>query len=195
MGRSVNKMTKKRLIIIILIIVAFVAACVMVARLFRSDDDINTDNTVASNINSNNEISSSQSEGNLGMQQCLSKFRVEKGVEYSGKPEILELNSSRFFDSGAFFGQIKDYQLEQNKQFAAGINQLMREQKIRTYRHLRADVCLYEQDLFNPQNGATLNYYVEHYYCTNSCQTGQFEIRVDLNADGDFVGYDIGKIY
>lgn len=188
-------MAKKRLLIIVLIIVVFVVVCVIIAKLFPSNNNINTNNNVTSNINSNNEISNSQNEGSLGGHKCLSKFQVIKGVEYSGSAEILKLDFFQSFGSGALFGKIKDYKPEQNKQFAAFINQLMKEQKIITYRHLRADVCLYNQDLLNPENGASLDYYVEHYYCTNSCQTGKYDIRVDLNADGNFVGYDVGNIY
>jgi len=134
-------------------------------------------------------IHNSQNEGSLGKHKCLSKFRVERSINYSGGPEILKLDSFQSFESGAFFGKIKDYKPEQNKQFAAFINQLMQEQKIMTYLHLRADVCFYNQDLLNPENGAGLNYYVEHYYCTNHCQTGKYEIKVDLDANGNFVGY------
>jgi len=65
----------------------------------------------------------------------------------------------------------------------------MKEGKIATYAHIKADVCLYREDLLNPENGASLNYYVEHYYCTNQCQTGKYEIKVDLDANGNFVGY------
>ena len=151
------KLNNKKIIIfgtiIILTIVAFVVVCVIIPKLFPSNNNINTNNNVTSNINSNNEISNSQNEGSLGSHKCLSKFQVIKGAEYSGPAEILKLDFFQSFGSEAFFGKIKDYKPEKNKQFAAFINQLIREQKIRTYRHLRADVCLYSQDLLNPENG------------------------------------------
>ncbi|HEX7456564.1 MAG TPA: hypothetical protein VF303_03795 [Candidatus Nanoarchaeia archaeon] len=188
-------MTKKIIIIALVLIVLVVLVCVVVAKLYHPKNNTNnttSNNNVTQNINSNNEISSSQSEGSLGNHKCLSKFRVEKSVSYSGDPEILKLDFFQSFSSGAFFGKIKDYRPEQNKQFAAFMNQLMQEKKVTTYEHLRADVCLYNQDLLNPENGASLNYYVEHYYCTNHCQTGNYEIRVDLDAIGNFVGYRRG---
>jgi uncharacterized membrane protein len=192
-------MNKKILLIALMLIVLVILVFVVVAKLYhpKNNTNNNTSNSnVTQNINSNNEISNSQNEGGLGSHECFSKFQVEKDVNYSGGPEILKLDFFQSFGSGAFFGKIRDYKSEQNKQFAAFINQLMQEQKVMTYVHLRADVCLYNQDLLNPENGASLNYYVEHYYCTNHCQTGKYEIRVDLDANGNFVGYRQGdKIY
>ena len=184
-------MPKKILLTSLLLILLIILICVIAIKFYpqKNNNDNNTKTSVTVNLNSNNEISNSQTEGSLGSHQCLSKFRVEKGVNYSGGPEILKTDSFQTFSSGAFFGKIKGYSPEQNKQFAAFINQLMQEQKVLTYIHLRADVCLYNQDLLNPENGASLNYYVEHYYCTNHCQTGNFEIRVDLDPSGNFVGY------
>lgn len=135
------------------------------------------------------EISNTQNEGDLGNHTCISKFQVKRSDEYLGGEEILDLDFFQSFGSGAFYGKIKDYKPELNKKFAAFINQLMREKEIMTYLHLEADICLYNQDLFNPENGATLNYYIEHFYCTNSCQTGKYEIKVDLDTNGNFVGY------
>jgi hypothetical protein len=68
----------------------------------------------------------------------------------------------------------------------------MQEQKISTYEHLKADVCLYYRDFLNPTGGGSLDYYIEHYYCTNHCQTGNFGLTVELNPDGSFVGYRTG---
>src|SRR4030042_2100200 len=183
-------MTKKILITSLVLIVLVGLDYIAVAKFYPQKNNDNTNKkTVTSNITSDNEISNSHNEGSLGNHKCLSKFRVEKSVIYSGDPEILKLDFFQSFSSGAFFGKIKDYRPEQNKHFAAFINQLMQEKKVTTYEHLRADVCLYNQDLLNPENGASLNYYVEHYYCTNHCQTGKYEIRVDLDANGNFVGY------
>jgi len=130
-----------------------------------------------------------QNEGTLGNYTCLSKFQVKSKEEYSGEKEIFDLDFFQNFSSGAFFGKIKNYKPELNKQFASFINQLMKEKKVTTYLHLEANVCLYHQDLYNPENGAGLDYYIEHYYCTNSCQWGKYQLRVDLDADGNFVGY------
>lgn len=189
-------MNKKFLIATLVAIFLLILACVVIFKFYhQKNNNNNNTSTTSANINTNKEISDSQSEGSLGDHKCLSKFRVEKNVNYSGGSEILKTDFFQSFSSGAFFGKIKDYKGEQNKQFAAFINQLMKEQKIATYEHLRADVCLYNQDLFNPENGARLSYYVEHYYCTNHCQTGNYEIRVDLDANGNFVGYRQGNVY
>ena len=120
---------------------------------------------------------------------CLSKFQVDRSIESKSEPEIFTMTYFHTFKSGAFFGKIANFKPGQNEQFGKFINQPMQEKKISTYRHLRADVCLQYQNLVNPQDGTTLKYYVEHYYCTNSCQEGKYEIQVELNTDGTFVGY------
>lgn len=181
-------MKKKTLLITIIIILSVILVWVVITRFYPPNNNNNV-NKVASNINADNEISNSKNEGRLGGHTCLSLFRVASETEYKGEAEILKLDFFQSFASGAFFGKIKNYLPEQNKQFAAFINQLMQEQKIMTYLHLRADICLYNQDLLNPENGAGLNYYIEHYYCTNHCQTGKYEMQVDLDSNGNFVGY------
>ena len=130
-----------------------------------------------------------QNEGKLGSYQCLSLFRSERGKEYNVEREILALDFFESFESGMFFGKISSYEPKMKKDLAPLINQLIREKKIATYEHIKADVCLYDQDLNNPPNGAGLGYYVEHEYCTNDCYTGKYKIRVELQSSGAFVGY------
>lgn len=136
-----------------------------------------------------------QTQNSLGQHDCLAKFRVESNAKNADGSKILETDFFQSFASGSFFGKIKDYQPGLNKQFSALTNQLMQEKKVKTYAHLWADVCLYREDLLNPENGATLYYYVEHYYCSNNCKTGKYDIRVDLDADGNFTGYRQGDIF
>ena len=121
--------------------------------------------------------------------ECILKFTTERNAKVDSEPEVLKLDFFQSFNSGAFFGKIADFQPGDNKRFADLVSHLMQEQKIKTFEHLRADVCLEREDLINPENGASLDYYIEHYYCTNHCQTGHYEIRVDLDAGGNFVGY------
>jgi hypothetical protein len=187
----------KKILFIVLLIAFVVLVSIIVIKFYPA----NNDHKMVSNVyqpvlstNSQNKISSSQNEGELGGHTCLSFFQV-KAREPQGitEPEVLKLDSFQSFITGAFSGKINNFQPGQNKLFAALINQLMQEQKITTYFHLEAKVCLYHQDLYNPTNGATLNYYIEHYYCTNHCQTGKYEIKVDLDEDGNFVGYRQGN--
>jgi hypothetical protein len=147
--------------------------------------------SISRTAETSHDINNSQIEGYLGGQNCLSKFHLTSDEQYAGEPEILGLEFFRSFGGGAFFGVIKNYNSRMSSQFAYFINQLMQEKRIKTYSHLSADICLYNQDLLNPQGGATLGYYIEHYYCTNSCQTGKYELRVDLDSEGNFVGYRV----
>ena len=155
----------------------------------------NTDKN-ALDKNSQSPIAGNDVQGTLGTYQCLSKFGVERGrgaydqlINLDLERNGLQLESFKSFSSGAFSGKIKDYQPEMNKKFPGLIDELMKELQIKTFEHLKANVCLYSQDFLNPSNGASINYYIEHYYCTNSCQWGHFELRVDLGDDGNFVGY------
>ena len=75
------------------------------------------------------------------------------------------------------------------EKFPGLVSELMKERGIRTIEHLKANICLLNQDFFNPPSGAEINYYIEHYYCTNSCQWGHYKLRVDQSDDGNFVGY------
>ena len=169
---------KKKLVIAVLFI-----TLVVVIYIF-----INKSNYI-SNTDTDNEIN------NLGKRECIYKFKTENGLAYTDKPEIFQLEYFQSFQSGAFSGKIKNYKPEMAKQFSEFINQLMQENKIKTYRHLNANVCLYHQDLLNPENGSNLDYYIEHYYCTNKCQTGKYDIKVNLETNGTFVGYDEGNVY
>jgi len=141
-------------------------------------------------------IAGDDTQGTLGTHQCLSKFSVERNNRASEQPinldlarNGLQLESFKSFASGAFWGKIKNYQPEMNKKFPGLIDELMKEQRVRTFEHLKANICLYNQDFLNPPSGAAINYYIEHYYCTNSCQWGHYELRADLGDDGSFVGY------
>ena len=122
--------------------------------------------------------------------KCLSKFSVNRNDAFpttkSGKSKLSLFQS---FNDGAFFGKIDNYQSGQAKEFASLIEELMKDQKISTFEHFSADICLFRQDLNNPEGGATLDYYVEHHYCTNECSTGTYTLKVDLKDDGYFVGY------
>lgn len=128
-------------------------------------------------------------------QKCLAGFNVKRNDNSPADVDLNALNLAYFesFGSGAFYGKIKNYKPEMNAELAGIVNQLMQKEKINTYEHLEADVCLYNQDLYNPQGGATLSYVVEHLYCTNSCQKGEYKIRVDLDKSGSFVGYRQGN--
>jgi hypothetical protein len=131
-----------------------------------------------------------QTFGSLGEHKCLSLFKVERlnpSTDYLVDAEMLVNFQS--FPSGAFFGRVEDYHPSNASGFSSLIDELMMEGDIRTYEHLSAEVCLYSEDVLNPEGGATLRYFVEHYYCTNECQTGTYSIRVDLKSDGYFVGY------
>jgi hypothetical protein len=170
---------------LILIIVLF---CIVARSFFKNNDGL----IFIPGTDRNNEDKNPQNMETLGNKKCISKFKVERNDGIPGtkiEPEIPSLDLFQAFTSGAFFGRMKNYTPDQNQELAPLVDQLMKEQKIPTYEHLWADVCLYDQDLYNPQDGATLNYYVEHYYCTNSCQTGKYSIRVDLDPAGNFVGY------
>lgn len=130
--------------------------------------------------------------GTLGGKKCMEKFTVERNVitpEEKLPQTILEIASLETFNSGAFYGKIKNYSSDNNYQLTELIDKLMQEQKIDTYEHIKADICLYYRDFLNPAGGGNLNYYIEHYYCTNNCQTGTYELTVNLNPDGSFVGY------
>ncbi|MFA6534235.1 MAG: hypothetical protein WCT37_03620 [Patescibacteria group bacterium] len=130
--------------------------------------------------------------GTLGNQKCMEKFRIERNVTIPADQltqSNLEVASLETFGSGAFYGKIKKYSPDNNYQLTELIDRLMQEQKISTYEHLWADICLYNRDFLNPDGGGSLNYYVEHYYCTNHCQTGSYGLNVNLNPDGSFVGY------
>jgi hypothetical protein len=184
----------KKIWISTILILAIIAAGVILTSLWRKN---NAGDDTNNNINQENsdKTGEPQTQGSLGDHICLALFQVKRGEEAATSTEIFPVESFRKFGSGAFFGKIKDFQPGQNRQFAAFINQMMEEGQVDTYVHLRADVCLYRQDLLNPENGATLNYYVEHLYCTNSCQTGKYDIEVNLDTDGNFIGYRQGNIY
>lgn len=143
------------------------------------------------NIGSEIQKNATTSTTTLGDYKCLSKISVKRGgdnatnIKDSGlKTDILES-----FSDGAFSGKISNYNTDSRNKFYILMNQLMIEEKVPTHKHLSADVCLYDEDLYNPPYGATLNYYVEHEYCTNKCQTGTYLLRVDLKENGSFVGY------
>lgn len=129
--------------------------------------------------------------------KCLAGFNIKRRDDIPAGLNLSDLKLDYFesFGSGAFYGKIKNYQPSMNGELSNIINQLMLAHKIGTYEHLEADVCLYNRDLYNPQDGATLNYVVEHFYCTNSCQKGVYSIRVDLDPSGTFVGYRQGNPY
>ena len=131
-----------------------------------------------------------QTSGTLGQHECLSKFSVEPNDAPTESLTGAErLGHFQSFASGAFSGKIEDYHPSTATSFSSLINELMKNGEIRTYEQLSAEVCLYGEDLLNPEDGATLDYFVEHRYCTNECQTGTYSIRVDLNSEGHFVGY------
>lgn len=128
--------------------------------------------------------------GTLDDHDCNSVFsvaRTDPTTDSLASPTRLEYFQS--FSSGAFFGKIEDYHSSNATSFSSLIDELMKNGDIQTYEHLSAEVCLFNEDLLNPEGGATLRYFVEHYYCTNECQTGTYSIRVDLKSDGYFVGY------
>ena len=177
-----------------------IAALLIIVALYYSGEDdprINMPAGEIGQINSGGQETTPVKIESLQGKKCLSGFNVKR--DDSDKEEVdlngLNLNYFESFGSGAFYGKIKNYKPEMNTELAGIIDQLMQKRNIKTYEHLEANVCLYNQDLYNPQGGATLNYVVEHLYCTNSCQTGVYNIRVDLDKSGTFVGYRQGNIY
>jgi hypothetical protein len=101
----------------------------------------------------------------------------------------LSLESFNYFRSGAFYGKIRGYRPDMVSKVPGLIEALMQEDRIRMYKHIEAEVCLVGRDFLNPEGGGSLDYYVEHLYCTSSCQTGTYRLRVDMEKDGSFVGY------
>ena len=179
-------MTKKTSLIIVFLTLSAILVCLVIAKLLPANNHPTPNITRTENADNTSNLPNKKS---LGGHECLSKFTVERGANYETILETFKLELFQSFGTGAFFGKIENFQPGQNKQFSALIDQLMKEDKIATYAHLKADVCLYHEDSLNPENGASLNYYIEHYYCTNQCQTGKYEIEVDLDANGNFVGY------
>jgi hypothetical protein len=133
--------------------------------------------------------------GNLGGKQCTSLFNVKRDLKENVDKELFDLDYFQSFGSGAFYGKIKNFKPEDNKKFSLFIDQLMKEQKIKTFEHMEANICSYYQDLLNPENGANLIYYIEHVYYTNSRNVGKYDLHVNLDADGNFVGYREGKTF
>lgn len=180
----------KTTLAIIAILILTIISAVYFYRLGKNADDN------ALEKNSQPTMAGNDIRGTLGTYRCFSKFGVERGGGISDQPidldlarSELQLESFKSFASGAFSGKIKNYQPETNKKFPGLIDDLMKELQIRTFEHLKANICLYNRDFLNPPNGAVINYYIEHYFCTNSCQWGHYELRVDLGEDGSFVGY------
>jgi len=140
--------------------------------------------------NNNNKLNeANKTEGQLGNYNCLALFNVARNNSYASSKELFELDSFQPFGRGAFFGKIKNFKPEQKSEFSVFINELIKEDKISTYEHLESNVCLYNEDLNNPPSGVRLSYYVEHRYCTNNCYTGKYEIEVELQPNGQFIGY------
>lgn len=149
---------------------------------------------VAYNPNNNDDVEVrpnivEKGEGQLGGYGCIMLFNVVRNNPYVSNEDVLELDSFQTFSRGAFSGKIKDFKPEKKNGFPVLINELMKEAKISTYEHLESDVCLYKEDAIDPADGMRLSYYVEHRYCTNSCYTGKYEINVELQPNGEFVGY------
>ncbi len=133
-----------------------------------------------------------KSVGKLDNYGCFSRFMVPRDKTLdSSKPVMTELKLDLFesFYLGTFFGKIKNYEPSMRKDFSGLIDELMQEEKIKTYTHLNAIICLNQIDLLNPPNGASLTYYVSHSYCTSECQSESYFIDVNLKSDGNFIGY------
>ena len=133
--------------------------------------------------------------GNLGGKQCTSLFNVKRDLKENVSKELFDLEYFQSFGSGAFYGKIKNFKQGDNKKFSLFIDQLMKEQKIKTFEHMEANICFYYQDLLNPENGANLNYYIEHIYYTNNRNVGKYDLHVNLDPDGNFIGYREGKTF
>lgn len=190
----------KKIILVLVLIILGVGAIVCLIHFNQKNTNENiTNNSPATD--SDNYPPSTQKTGDaksqgvvgtLGGKECMEKFTMERNQEVSADklPQTsFELASFETFRGGAFFGKIKNYSPDKNTELTELINKLMMEKKVSTYEHLKADICLYYRDFLNPTDGGSLNYYIEHYYCTNSCQTGTYGLTVDLNPDGSFVGY------
>ncbi|MCX6739459.1 MAG: hypothetical protein NT098_05455 [Candidatus Parcubacteria bacterium] len=190
----------KKIIFVSALVILIVGAIVYSAVFDKTDTDKIIVNNVPAKDTSNYPPSTKKTGdaksqgvvGTLGSKECMEKFTVERNLEIPADkiPKTsLEVASLETFQGGAFFGKIKDYSTDKSTELTELIDRLMMEKKVSTYEHIKADVCLYNRDFLNPDGGGSLNYYVEHLYCTNNCETGTYELTVRLNPDGSFVGY------
>ena len=119
--------------------------------------------------------------------KCLSTFSVT-AHDTTNTPGVLSLENFHSFGLGVFTGKIANYTEAQADKFANQIEVMMKNQQIITFMHLSSDVCLTSVDKV-PGNGVLLQYQIQHRYCTNSCTTGRYALKVNLSEDGSFIGY------
>lgn len=173
-------MLKNKKVLVLLAAIVFMIIFIVIFTFLVNNDD-NNDNK----LNEANKIEGQQ----LGNYSCLALFNVARKNPYISNKEVFEIDYFQSFSGGAFSGKIKNFKPEQKSEFPVFINELIKEAKISTYEHLEANVCLYNEDMNNPPGGIRLDYYVEHRYCTNNCHTGKYEIEVELQSNGQFIGY------
>lgn len=119
--------------------------------------------------------------------KCISTFSVAR-ADLKTNPEILPIEQFTSFRLGVFSGKIVNYKPDQKDRFAQQIEAMMKNQQIITFVHLGSSVCL-TSSTDTPEGGITLNYQIQHKYCTNSCNTSEYPVTVILSANGSFVGY------
>ncbi len=173
-------MLKNKKVFVLLAAIVFMIIFIAIFTFLANNGDNN-----GNKFNEANKIKGQQP----GNHNCLALFNVARNNPYISGKEVLELDSFQSFSGGAFSGKIKNFKPERKSEFPVLINELIKEAKISTYEHLEANVCLYNEDMNNPPGGIRLDYYIEHRYCANNCYTGKYEIEVELQSNGQFIGY------
>lgn len=119
--------------------------------------------------------------------KCISTYSVAR-ADLKTNPEVLPIEQFTSFGLGVFSGKIVNYKPDQKDKFAQQIEAMIKNQQIVTFIHLSSKICLTSSTDI-PEGGVILNYQIQHRYCTNSCNTSEFLLKVILSANGSFVGY------